>query len=361
MNDVNVQGSAQQDVQQSVQQQKGKRRKGFLLVLVLLLMFVSIGYAILSTNLNITGTSTISDTNWDIHFENLNVTTGSVAIGTGDSAATINTATRTDISYTITLNKPGDFYEFTVDVKNSGTVDGMVDTIVSQMNGIDIDALPSYLNYTATYSDGKSIAPNHLLVAGGKETYKVRVEYKKDISSTDLPATDDHLSFTLSVNYAQANENAVDRNAARYVYRNNTNVVDAGADLSELGTTYNTYNALVSATGKNYFLRHKLEGTQVVESSVGFVRGGNVYYLIGGGSVYDPINDVLTSPFYSDNKATMTTAFGAANCVEDSGFYDCATSDMAASAAEDGGVDVWNPANTSSICDVGPDDSSYCS
>ena len=339
----------QQNTQQEMKEQKRKRGKGLLLVLALLLMFVSIGYAVLSTNLNITGTSTINDTNWDIHFENLNVTTGSVAIGTGDSAATINVATRTDISYTITLAKPGDFYEFTVDVKNDGTVDGMVDSVSSKMNGIDIDALPNYLNYSVTYNDGKTIAPNHLLTAGGKETYKVRVEYKKDLEATDLPASDDDLTFEVSINYVQANENAVDRNAARYVYRNNSVVADADATLTDLGTTYNTYQALVNATGKSYFLRHKLEGTQVVESSVGFVRGGTAYYLVGG-----------DTDAFEDNVATLNTAFGSTNCTPDTGFYECTYGDVGASAADDGGVDSFLAADYNSLCDVGPDGSSYC-
>lgn len=342
-------------------QQKNRKGKTFLLILAVLLMFISVGYAILSTTLNINGTSSIKNATWDIHFENLNVTTGSVALSTGDEAATINSTNKTSVTYKVTLKKPGDFYEFTVDVKNDGTIDGMIDSVTSKMNDIEIDSLPSYLNYSVTYNDGKRIAENHLLSAGGKETYKVRVEYKKDINAADLPVTDSTLSFEVQVNYVQANEEAIDRNSDRYVYRNNTSIADSGANLSSLGTTYNTYNALVSALSKNYFLRHKVEGTQVVESSVGFVLSGTAYYLTGGGVVYDPINDSYSdSIYFEENVATLKAAFGESNCTEEEGFYECSVNGVIASAASDGGVDVGDASNMSLFCDVGPDGSSYC-
>ena len=148
---------------------------------------IGVGYAVLSASLNITGASSIKDAKWDIHFANVNVTGGSVALSTGDSAATIDTATKTRVDYTVTLNKPGDYYEFTVDVVNAGTIDGMVATVTSKLDDVDIETLPNYLNYSVTYLDGKKIAANHLLASGVTEKYKVRVEYKKDVTAEDLP------------------------------------------------------------------------------------------------------------------------------------------------------------------------------
>ena len=338
--------------------EKKSKKSRFLIVLAVLLLCLSIGYAILSTNVNINGTSSISNSTWDIHFENLQVSPGSVALSTGDVGAAISNADRTTVTYTVTLVKPGDFYEFTVDVKNGGTVDGMVSGVTSKMNGVAITSLPNYLNYSVTYSDGKTIANDHLLSAGAKETYKVRLEYKKEVQADDLPAVDDHLTFEVQVDFAQATENAIDRLAARYVFRNNTIAVDAGALLSEIGTYYNTYQALNTATPTKIFLRHKLEGNQIVESSTGFIYNGNTYYLVGGGVTYDSGTDTYSdSIYYNTNKETLLTAFGETNCTEYSDYIECSAGEISAVAGLDGAVDVYQG---SALCDVDPFESSFC-
>ena len=96
---------------------KNKRKLNYLIVIILLLL-VSIGYAILSTNLNILGSSQINAPTWDIHWENVSVKSGSVSATTH----TIDT-NKTTVNYSVTLTIPGDYYEFTVDAVNAGTID----------------------------------------------------------------------------------------------------------------------------------------------------------------------------------------------------------------------------------------------
>ena len=338
--------------------EKKNKKSRFLVFLAVLLLFLSIGYAILSTSVNITGTSSINNTTWDIHFENLQVTPGSVALQTGDVGASISNTERTRVAYTVTLVKPGDFYEFTVDVKNGGTVDGMVSGVSSKMNGVEITSLPNYLNYSVTYSDGKTIANDHLLAAGEKETYKVRLEYKKELQAQDLPAVDDHITFEVQVDFAQATDNAIDRLAERFVFRHNTITADEGALLSEIGTYYNTYQALNNATPTKIFLRHKLEGNQIVESSAGFIYNGNTYYLVGGGVTYDAGTDTYSdSIYYVANKETLLSAFGESNCTDYTDYIECSAGDVRAVAGLDGAVDVYQG---SALCDVDPFGTSFC-
>ena len=191
-----------------------RNKNHFVFLLLLLLVSIGIGYAFLSQDLTINGTGKVTANNWNIYFDNIVFNSGNVALSQGDVEATINSTTLTDVTYTITLQKPGDFYEFTVDVVNDGSLDAMVNTVSNKLGGVEIDAthpLPSYLNYTVTYSDGITIAPNHLLEAGDTETYKVRLEYRKDISANDLPSTAQTLTLNFSVEYVQADENAVVR------------------------------------------------------------------------------------------------------------------------------------------------------
>ena len=163
-----------------------KRKLNYLLVIVLLLL-VSVGYAVLSINLNIVGSSQISAPTWDIHWENVSVKTGSVSAST----PTIDT-NKTTVNYSVTLTIPGEFYEFTVDAVNAGTIDGMVSVVSNKLNNVEITTLPNYLEYNISYDDGVDIAPNHLLAANSSEKYKVHVGYKKDISVSDIPATPQH-------------------------------------------------------------------------------------------------------------------------------------------------------------------------
>ena len=49
---------------------KNKKQRNSLL-LVILLLAVTIGYAVLTTNLKILGTANIKSNTWDVHFENV--------------------------------------------------------------------------------------------------------------------------------------------------------------------------------------------------------------------------------------------------------------------------------------------------
>ena len=184
------------------------KKKKYIILLFILVLGLSVGFALLQANLKINGSSKIKGSSWDIHFENLNVTNGSVALSTGDVAAVIQSS-RTDITYTVTLNLPGDYYEFTVDAVNAGSVDGMVESVTSKLNNQPITTLPNYLNYSVTYETDDEIQVNHLLKAGETETYKVRIEFKKDISSDDLPNTVQNLTLDFGVVYVQASNDAI--------------------------------------------------------------------------------------------------------------------------------------------------------
>ena len=90
------------------------------------LLLIGVVYAILQANLQINGTAMIQSNTWDIHFDNIQVNENSVSIGENDSAATIDSENNCKVDFEVTLSIPGDFYEFTIDVVNAGTIDGMI-------------------------------------------------------------------------------------------------------------------------------------------------------------------------------------------------------------------------------------------
>ena len=178
-----------------------QKKKKLTNLLIVSLLFIGIVYAILTANLQINGTAKIGGNTWDIHFDNVQVNENSVSIGTGDSAATIDPENNCKVDFEVTLSLPGDFYEFTVDVVNAGTIDGMIQTYT-------IPNVPDYLDYSITYSDGMSLAQNQLLSAGITETYKVRLEFKNDLE--ELPDAET-LSTSFEVVYVQADSSGFDR------------------------------------------------------------------------------------------------------------------------------------------------------
>ena len=241
------------------------QRRYRMTVLVMLLLGISLGYALLTSNLNILGVAGILNPTWDIHFENVVVKTGSVTAPT----PTID-SNQTTVSYSVTLNTPGDFYEFTVDAVNAGTIDGMISSVTSTLNGSPItsSSLPTALSYSVTYKDGTEIANNQLLEAGDSENYKIIVKYRTDIDASDLPSTLQTLNFVFSVTYAQADDNAEEVQHKHTLY----SVLEKEAATEGLAKEYtgihhDSFTEEPSEKIYHWYATTSAEGTQILNKN----------------------------------------------------------------------------------------------
>ena len=170
-----------------------------ILSIVLISIFsLTIVYAALSVTLNIQGNAEVVASTWDIHLDNVKVTDGSVS-GTDPSITSPTTAT-----FSTTLNMPGDFYEFTIDVVNDGSIDAMIDSVTKEPTLTTNQA--KYLNYIIEYQNGESISTKQLVSKESFVRLKVRVEYRKDITASDLPTTLETLNLAFTVNYVQSDD-----------------------------------------------------------------------------------------------------------------------------------------------------------
>ena len=277
-----------------------KKRKRYGIFILLFLVLLGIGYSYLQTLLNITGTTTVDKNTWDVYWDNLQVSSGSVAIGDDDSTAVINPTSKTDITFTVSLDKPGDFYEFTVDAVNEGSIDAMIESYSLSITGME--DIPAYLDYRITYYDDIPIVEKQLLKSGVTETLKVKVSYKKDIIASDLPENNESLTFNFAIHYIQAdNTGGAVRQTKITVSDKNFYVgqdVPSGATLygeDEIDTAIHAFN------DHPVFMKHYLTTNRVLLSTVGFEVDGNVYYLKTGVGNYEYNNEVVNGLFPGNN------------------------------------------------------------
>lgn len=169
---------------------KKNYKKIVLAALVLLIALTGIGYAALSTTLNISGTTTAKSNSWNIAFTN-------VANEAGVTAKTKPTISGTSLTYAVDLTQPGQSYEFTVDVKNSGTLPAKLAATPT------VSGTSNYITHTVTYSDGTAIKAGDTIAAGATKTIKVKVAYRTDLSANSLPTADAAVTYALALTYVQ--------------------------------------------------------------------------------------------------------------------------------------------------------------
>ena len=164
------------------------KKRIFIGVFAFLILLIGFGYAIIETTLSINGNATIDKVGWDIHFENIRITDGSRLLTQEDKnegffEPKIDSVDKTKLSYRIFLKEPGDYFEFIVDVVNSGT-------LPAKLNGIQNTELTEeedvYTNYSVTYIDGTLPTIGEKLAVGGRKTLKVRIEFDRNIEPKDL-------------------------------------------------------------------------------------------------------------------------------------------------------------------------------
>ena len=202
-----------------------KDRKTLSLVLCLILVCVftlTIAYSALSAVLTINGNARVSAANWDIYLNNPRVTSGSATTNVPEIK------TSSTLEFETTLNMPGDFYEFVVDVVNGGDIDAMIENVVKTP---DLTAEQAkFLKYEVSYQNGEAITTKQLLAKDTTMPIKVRIEYRKDLNNTDLPTGQVVLDLALTLEYVQSD------GTGNSVTNNGMIKPVANGDINEIGT-----------------------------------------------------------------------------------------------------------------------------
>ena len=185
---------------------KNKKSKRILLLLVILLL-VSVGFAILSRQLNIFGLSNIAASKWLIHWDNVANEDGMRPT----THAYIKDLEKKIVEFEVNFDTPGQYYEFTVDAVNEGTMDADLVEIISTVNDGAISTLPAYIVYEVKYANGVEptvgdILPKKVGDTPGRQPYKVSIKYDENLLTNELyEEMPDELNYTFkfSVKYSQ--------------------------------------------------------------------------------------------------------------------------------------------------------------
>ena len=207
---------------------KNRRRKLHInkKLVVILAILLSVGFAYITSAVNIGGVFTVFSSTYDVHFENLQVTDGSVEANT----PTIDSE-NTEVSASVRFTNPGDYYEFTIDAVNAGDIDAMINTV----SDIELtEDQEKYIDYTVTYADGEEPIKYHQLNSGDRCTFKVKASFKEDIETEDLPEDGDNVEVVLDTDYVKADSNRIKRRAEYNLY----NVLKDEANSGSLAKKY---------------------------------------------------------------------------------------------------------------------------
>ena len=134
-----------------------------LMILTIILIF-----SLLTINFIYTIRKQVFDSSyiWNINFSNLKVSEGSKEG---------NISLKDDcVSLQVELAEENEYYEFTLDVSNNGTLDAKVGDI-----NLDVKNDRNILNYSLTYLDDKNIQKNDLLRSGETKTIRFITQFKK--------------------------------------------------------------------------------------------------------------------------------------------------------------------------------------
>lgn len=170
-----------------------------IIALSVALVIMSIGYATYTQNLEINGQATFTASKWDVHFDTATFQE------TTETVATTKEVGNTSISYEVTLQKPGDKYQFNVNAKNFGTIDAVMNKVT--MTGLT-EAQKKYIVYTVSYNGTEYTETTEglteSLAAKATHPVVVKVEYKLPANATELPAEDTTVNLTATFDYVDA-------------------------------------------------------------------------------------------------------------------------------------------------------------
>ena len=162
-----------------------KNRKDVMIVALLSIMiFMTVGYSVLTSNIDDGGKITVQKNTWNVEFERV----ASIATS-GEVIAETPIFSNNKVTFDAKLNIPGDSISYDIIVANNGRLDAEV---------LEIIQLPKDTE-KAIMQNLDGIEVGEILKAGEKRTISITVSYNEEVEPLD-EGIEEQFSYTLKFN-----------------------------------------------------------------------------------------------------------------------------------------------------------------
>ena len=207
---------------------RDRKKKNIVIgALCFLLVFMGIGYAILSQTLNISGTANMQG-NWSVKITNMKLLE---ANKTGRTENVSNNFTDTTASFEANLWMPGDSIEYEVTVENQGNIDAVLKDIIQTKTNKDKN-----LKFS------NSLIGTEVLTSGSKMSFTMKAEIPEEAET--LPEVKES-KYEIQLIYIQYNGGEYTPPAqsigtlAERILADNTALPDTNIDFSQISSDTN--------------------------------------------------------------------------------------------------------------------------
>ena len=266
-----------------------KFKKSFLFILIL---FISIGFAVLTANLNLNSVLSFKQNVFDIHIENPSINESTTSL---DSTASL--VDNTTLSFSTTYTKPGEAVDILFYIVNDGTIDASISNISTTLTSEQAQ----YIDYSFKYvTDNSIVKKDDVIFAGQARKVIGHFEYKYDIEDfINLES----FNTTITINFVQAQ--STKNNVWAYEY-----VGDYQTFIAPKTGSYKI--ELWGASGGALSIDDIGKGAYT-SGKVNLDKGDILYLYIGGAGKYaSTINPSQSYSFYNyfNSGSSASTQFG---------------------------------------------------
>lgn len=190
-----------------------KTKNVVIIALCLTLIFMGVGFAALSQNINIGATGTVSaKTAWDVRYASftLNGKGGNAADTTPDATdgrVKYLDTSKTTATVNFTLTAPGDYVEYKGTITNFGSIDAKLSTYNSSFtNDQYVDKTITIGNQNIVADESHNVTSPAIALVKGNTTGSstdVVVRYTLKADLTQLPETEHQVSDTIVFGFVQ--------------------------------------------------------------------------------------------------------------------------------------------------------------
>ncbi|MCH5167309.1 MAG: hypothetical protein J1F35_05390 [Erysipelotrichales bacterium] len=184
---------------------KGIIQNVLVIVLGLAIICMSVGYAAFNVKVSLSGESDVIESpSWSVHLDSP-ITTSSTTV-TSDRVIKMPTINEdgTQVDFSLFLY-PGDIYEFTIDVRNTGTFDGKLSTysLTEKQAGILVSSDNVEGTSTEVSANVYGVTQDEILSKGSYSAKTIRIEALPQAEGQEVtPKTYD---FKFNMIYVQNN------------------------------------------------------------------------------------------------------------------------------------------------------------